>query len=62
MTTEPHRISFRGPSRERSHPTRGAKTLWTARKVENTPETSERLQPNSLSNATKKTEKAYHAP
>ena len=62
MTTDPQRINLRGPQRAANHPMNGAASPCTARNVENTPESMERLQPNSLSSATKKTEYAYHAP
>ena len=61
-TTPPLAITTRGPKRSTSHPSTGPDTPCPTTSTEKAPATTERLQPNSRRNATKKTEYEYQNP
>ncbi len=55
-------ITRRGPSRSTSQPSAGPDSPCTMTKTEKAPARMERLQPNSLSSATRNTEYEYQTP
>ena len=56
---DPSRKTHLAPHRSTRFPTKGPMTPWRTQNSENAPAVTERLQPNSLRRATKKTEKEY---
>jgi hypothetical protein len=55
-------MTARGPKRSTSQPSGGPDTPCTSTRRENAPATTDRLQPNSRRNATRKTAYEYQKP